>query len=841
MLVGTIDHGANRMRAIWLGSLLVCALMTGAVRAEIEEEVMAPVEPAHHAVDLIPVPQIPNQTEVLQQSLRRISQSASPDPIVSRIEADLPAAAIRNRRELERTNELLTTSPTLDRLGDFEDDWVRRLNMLRSRRDILSRRASSLEAELAELDRVRGVWLRTFTNAKSSRVPSQILSIVSTNREQIEATAEIVRQRRAQVLTLLTAVTEDELEANAMRGRIANARGLLRARILEPDSEPLWTVLKTADAAGSGSRIAESMTRGRAEIADFASRHARSVAPIVLGFIFALMTALFVREHLRAQHPEPKLEGQFRFFERPVSAAIVATVLLAAALYPDAPRFVRDCIGLLLVVPLIRLLLPFVSMALVRLFGVLVVLQLSDRARNVVASVEFIERAVFFGEMMIAAVIVGSLLRSARLESLLRSAQNIPDDQQIPFLALHRTALKLIFGTFVFSAFANVFGYVALSKVLGEGTLGGVYMAIIAYAVFRVLTALVAEGLESRLVASVGVVRANADSLARGSRILFGSVVLIFWSLETLDGFEIREPVVDGISAALSTPLQVGALSIALRDILAFPLTLVLAYMASRAIRSLLDEDVYTRVTLARGVENAVSTTTHYVLLLGGFFLALGAAGIDLGRFTILAGAFGVGIGFGLQNVVNNFVSGLILLFERPIQAGDHIQLDGLLGEVQNIGIRASTVLTFQGAEVIVPNGDLLAGQLINWTLSNRHRRVEIPVGVAYGHRPTEVIPILRRVLDREDRILTEPAPSVLFRGFGDSSLNFEIRFWARDYLTYMLLTSDVASAVYDELERAGITIPFPQRDLHLKSVEADVAKRLRGDGDATTSNEEIQ
>ena len=243
----------------------------------------------------------------------------------------------------------------------------------------------------------------------------------------------------------------------------------------------------------------------------------------------------------------------------------------------------------------------------------------------------------------------------------------------------------------------------------------------------------------------------------------------------------------------------------------------------------MLDEDVFPRVYLKRGVGNAITTTVHYALLLGGFFLALGASGIDLTRFAILAGALGVGIGFGLQNVVNNFVSGLILLYERPIQVGDNIEIGGLLGEVRGIGIRASTIRTFQGAEVIVPNGTLLSDQLVNWTLSNAHRRVEVPIGVAYGNRPSKVIEVLGRVMEGEDRIYPDPRPLVLFRGFGNSSLDFELRFWARDYSTYVQLASDVASAVYDELEREGITVPFPQRDLHLKSVDADVAKTLRG------------
>jgi small-conductance mechanosensitive channel len=302
-----------------------------------------------------------------------------------------------------------------------------------------------------------------------------------------------------------------------------------------------------------------------------------------------------------------------------------------------------------------------------------------------------------------------------------------------------------------------------------------------------------------------------------------------FWAENVLDAFAIKEQVVGAIVALLTTPLTVGTVSLSLGDILVFGLTIAAAVLLSRLIRILLNEDVLPRLSLRRGVANAISTSVRYFILLVGFFFALGAAGVDLSRFALLAGAFGVGIGFGLQNVVNNFVSGLILLFERPIQVGDTIEVGGLLGDVTQIGIRASMVRTVQGAEVIVPNGNLVSKEVINWTLSDRHRRVELPVGVAYGNRPARVIEVLEAVVASEPRVLRLPPPLVLFRGFGDSSLDFEVRLWAADYMSYLQLRSDIASAIYDALDEEGIEIPFPQRDLHLKSVDAAAATRLLG------------
>ncbi len=188
-----------------------------------------------------------------------------------------------------------------------------------------------------------------------------------------------------------------------------------------------------------------------------------------------------------------------------------------------------------------------------------------------------------------------------------------------------------------------------------------------------------------------------------------------------------------------------------------------------------------------------------------------------------MIGGLGVGIGFGLQNVVNNFVSGLILLFERPIQAGDTITVGTVMGEVKRIGIRASIVRDFDGAEVLVPNANLLSEMVINWTLSDRRRRMEILVGVAYGTDPRRVLELLRGVVEGEERLLKDPAPSVQFLEFGESSLDFRVRAWTDDFDNFWDLRSDLIVQLDRAILDAGIHIPFPQRDLHVRSIDPQI------------------
>jgi small-conductance mechanosensitive channel len=295
----------------------------------------------------------------------------------------------------------------------------------------------------------------------------------------------------------------------------------------------------------------------------------------------------------------------------------------------------------------------------------------------------------------------------------------------------------------------------------------------------------------------------------------------------TLQGFDAYDPMFDGLKNAIDSKITIGDFSVAPADILIFAVVVWLTFHISKLLRFVLEADVMPHLDLPRGVPAAISRLSHYAIVVLGVMIGASAAGLDFSRINLIVGALGVGIGFGLQNVVNNFVSGLILLFERPIRVGDKIQLAELFGTVRDIGMRASIVRTFQGAEVIVPNANLISAEVVNWTLSDERRRMELPAGVAYGTDPQTVIDILVNVAEEHPDVLGEPAPAALFLGFGASSLDFQLRAWTRG--DFVKVSSDLLVGVNAALGDAGIEIPFPQRDLHLRSVAKDAAEKLSG------------
>lgn len=249
-----------------------------------------------------------------------------------------------------------------------------------------------------------------------------------------------------------------------------------------------------------------------------------------------------------------------------------------------------------------------------------------------------------------------------------------------------------------------------------------------------------------------------------------------------------------------------------------FVLVIIGTFLVSRLIRIAFRKKFATR--LEEGLDYAVERIIHYVILIVGFLVAFETVGIDLSSLAIMFGFLGVGIGFGLQNIVANFISGLILLVERPIKVGDMVTVGDEVGAVQGIKLRYTEVNTLDNVDIIIPNSSFVEQNVINWSHGENKVRLRIPVGVAYGVDAEEVKRILLEVVDQHPDILDEPDPQVFFMEFGDSSLDFEVRCWIPYPEIRFKVKSDMNYRIYEALNENNIEIPFPQHDLHLRSSE---------------------
>ncbi|MCE7998946.1 MAG: mechanosensitive ion channel family protein [Rhodobiaceae bacterium] len=272
------------------------------------------------------------------------------------------------------------------------------------------------------------------------------------------------------------------------------------------------------------------------------------------------------------------------------------------------------------------------------------------------------------------------------------------------------------------------------------------------------------------------------------------------------------------ITYNLLTGISVGGVTISFADILEAILVFIATLLIFRLIKRVLRDTVLPQTRLDPGAQYSIATVFGYVGIITAVLLTATTLGVEFQSLLIIAGALSVGIGFGLQNIANNFISGLILLFERPIKVGDLIEIGDTLGHITHINVRRTEVETFQRAEVMIPNSELVATSVINWTHSDRKARIEINVGVAYGSDTELVRETLIAAARNVEKIVSWPSPDVLFLDFGDSSLNFQLRCFTSDVSSRITTSSSLRFEIDRLFREAGIEIPFPQRVVHMAS-----------------------
>jgi len=502
--------------------------------------------------------------------------------------------------------------------------------------------------------------------------------------------------------------------------------------------------------------------------------------------------------------------GAIAVFERPFAAALLVTLLMGSSQWLPVPQVMRTLLVVISILPMIRLTQPVVAPRLLFPLSTLGILFALDTIRQGVAGTPLLEQGLLLVEAVAGIIVLWWYASPGFKDRSLR--------EKDPSLVYHilRGATLPIMLVMAVSSGAVALGYLSLARLLVAGVLVGGIDALTLFSGVRITIGIAAFGLRVWPLHSLGMVSNHRELLERRLSLWLILAAVGVWVFRTLDYVGLQAPVTAFVTAVLTARLQREAFSISLGDVIAFGLSLWLAFLLSSFIRFVLNEDVFPRLKTAPGVSYAFTSLLRYLFVITGFLVGLGELGVSLNRVIILVSAFGVGMGFGLQNVVNNIVSGLLLLFERPIHIGDTVEFGEVLGNVKEIGLRASKVRSWRGADIIVPNSQLVSDSVTNWTLSDQMRRIDLPVGVNYGADPRTVIGILESVALANPRIVKNPAPQGLMMEYGDSTINFELRAWTDNFQVWPQVRSDLAVAIYDAVRDAGMSFPFPQRDIHL-------------------------
>lgn len=297
---------------------------------------------------------------------------------------------------------------------------------------------------------------------------------------------------------------------------------------------------------------------------------------------------------------------------------------------------------------------------------------------------------------------------------------------------------------------------------------------------------------------------------------------------------ELLQKIIAGLISGLTAPIPIGGYSVSIAAIVQLIVWILIVLFLSRALKQFLKHRLLIKLGIDEGNREAMATIISYGMATLGFIIVLHSTGFNLASFVVVAGGLGVGIGFGLQDVTKNFISGLTLLFERKLKVGDFVEFDGMSGYVKEVALRCTLIRTRDGGDVVVPNSNLVENRVLNWSYDSYSARIQIPVGVAYGTDPVLVTETLLNAAYMEPSVLHDPPPKAVFKGFGESSLDFELWVWVNRIDREPFIRSSLNFILEYNLRQHDIAIPFPQRDLWIRNAEALTsvgAAKHNGDG----------
>jgi small-conductance mechanosensitive channel len=769
----------------------------------------------------IPIAAIPQRVGADERKIQEINQRSGLPAATTAASQEL-AALTRNVEALEEQtgSGAIAKLPisgllAVERHLEFLDTELKQLQ------NKLQTVARPLAGDAAELAQQRKLWQDTRQLSADLMVPALRTSIDDLLRE-FEKTEATVSESLSQVLSLNREVT------SVLGNRVNRTLNTVRSRIAEID-RGLWQVDSESLASALGNvnqqrpdHIEMLLNAIKPELAftqEF--NRARAGFTTAIQVIALLFLPLFWWISRRAKGmacTDAKLLHYQKILTRPFSAWLLLSVAVLVLVQFNGPILRLKLLLIFAWLPVMRLQSNRLHDQVGRWIYLTALCFLINLGSQLVASLPVVFRlAVLSNDLLILATSGWLMHRSW-------SSLQAGGDRTKKVLFGFSAAGAILAVTAIV---ANVIGNVSLATMLTDATLSSVYLGLFLLAISnltrayaRLLFRATAENLRSTTHHAGGLMDVSAG--------LFSLALLLVWGHGTLTAFRCLRPLQEWVGRVSSFNIEVGSLSFTCGGIVLFCVSVLLSFWLAKTIRGVLAEDILPKMELPRGVANSVSTMSYYSLLMLGLTVALAVAGFHLSQLALVLGALSVGIGFGLQTVVNNFVSGLILMIERPVQPGDIIELAGTIGKVREIGMRATSVSTFEGADVLVPNGLLLSDKLINWTLSSDKRRVDVPVGVAYGNDPETVLALLTEVANRTPGVTRKPPATVLFTGFGASSLDFSVRAWTDSFDHAIFVRSALAVGIHSALKEAGIEIPFPQHDLHLRTIEPELLKNLQ-------------
>ena len=695
------------------------------------------------------------------------------------------------------------------------------LNQISTSQNRLNLVYNGLEDDIIALDEAKKKWQLTREQTGDKKVPAELLGRIDVTVITIDSVADILQEDMREILLIQDRILDRTNKLLALKNGLQKASLALSKNLLVRDMPGFFRdLLNISDPGLVPAHISAIRNVYKSDMDVFKDEFSGHFTFIIVFFIFLTGFLYWFRiNHSKVISGErvELNEIQLTLVRSPLLLAIFIASTLFFLGYKDLPFTIRAITILIMITPLGVLAIRFFGLK-VRAWVIwLTTVFILTISYELLFSPDILQRILLLILSVINLVMFGRAL-------YLFSSFQLPVNKG--WLNMIRNVLIAFLLLLFVSIIANFIGASRLAEFFTLIPVRITFNLLIIMTLIRLVDFVLYLLLGSKLMLRLNVIADFFDVIHRRVSQLVRLGLWIFFLVRVLRILRINQGLFGWWTKFFTTTKKIGDAELSLESIAIFVFVIWLSIFLAKVVRYVLEKDVFVRISSSKGTPGTIILLVRIAMITGGFLLAARAAGMALTNLSIVLGAFSVGIGFGLQNIFNNMVSGFILAVERPISVGDTVEVGTIMGNVTNIGLRASKVRSFDGAEMIVPNGMLISDVLTNWTLSDAFRRMDIRVGVAYGTDPNTVVDILDEAAREHEKVMKHPEPASYFIEFGESSLDFRLLAWV-NLEDRLRVESELKTTINEKLKKAGLEIPFPQRDLHIRS---DATKPGPGD-----------
>ncbi|MFT6322628.1 MAG: small-conductance mechanosensitive channel [Halieaceae bacterium] len=757
--------------------------------------------------------EISGETESLRSRIKNLREILTPNAQTLEIDSIIDTVYVNVRIEKDSLYEEIEILSRRE-LKIREVMWIDFKSKLKAIQETLNKRNQEVNNINEELILERKRWMNTKRILEQNTESEDVFSSLDTMIVTLNSLIDYSHTRLDSLFRIEKKITELILIVDEASSEIVRFERQKQKDYFVLDSAPIWEVFKSDSSPMDTAAIPMSVIQPNPIIQGVKEDYKNlkifidsSIQPLVLQLLVLLIIfiiLLLIRSKWSlTELPIDSLNlNQIQvILTNPFSATLLIGVLMSFFFYSAVvPSFIE--LQVLLVLSAAAFLMPKFTHKDISLFMFLILLG------YVIQVIEpyFIPRsnAVRLILMLKSSVLLFALLhvKKVRIQYTHRFQRSVSLLKKIGPLYGFIILLTVVF---------NLIGMVNLAEILLSGVLISVALGTVVFLAVQIMTNMLLLVFQIRKVSQMHALSVMVEATTKRFQPIIAFFGLLLWVMFTLRGFDIYDNIMEWGAGLLDISWEVGQTEISLGSILSFSTLLIVSLLLAKMVASIFQDDWMIQV-LPRGAAPAISLILRISVISIGVYMAFSAAGFDLSKLGIVFGALSVGIGFGLQNVVLNFIAGLVLAFERPINIGDAIEVDNEMGEVMNIGVRSSHIRTYSGAEAIIPNGDLISKKVVNWTLSDRDRRSKIDMRTSAAADPNQIIELFNTVANAHPNTFSDPAPKTYFYGYGeDGNLKFSVLYWST-FSDTLKANSEISLRIFNELKKAGIEAPMPNQ-----------------------------